>query len=147
MNIFQLDYETRLSYWSELRNNLKIQSLQDQCIAVDEFWQKVPIQNHYLHPDFMDEWPDPWQLLNENLYCSYARGLGMIYTLLLLGAKNIELVEATDDNSEDVILVLVDNAKYILNYWPDTVLNNSLSQFTIKKNINIQQIIEKTGKL
>ena len=95
----------------------------------------------------MDEWPDPWQLLNENLYCSYARGLGMIYTLLLLGAKNIELVEATDDNSEDVILVLVDNAKYILNYWPDTVLNNSLSQFTIKKNINIQQIIEKTGKL
>jgi len=147
MNIFQLDYENRLSYWSELRNNLKTQSLQDQCIAVDEFWQKVPIQNHYLHPDFMDEWPDPWQLLNENLYCSYARGLGMIYTLLLLGAKNIELVEATDDNSEDVILVLVDNAKYILNYWPDTVLNNSLSQFTIKKNINIRQIIEKTGKL
>lgn len=143
MNIFQLDYETRLTNWSELRNQLKNCSIQEQCIAVDNFWQQVPIQNHYLHPDFADQWPGPWDLIYENLYCPYGRALGMIYTLLLLGTKNIELVEAIDDNAVDVVLVLVDNAKYILNYWPDMVLNTSLENFKVKKNIDISEIIEK----
>lgn len=147
MNIFQLDYETRLLNWSDLRNHIKTQSLQDQCVAIDKFWQQVPIQNHYLHPDFVDQWPGPWDLIYENLYCPYARSLGMIYTLLLTGTKNIELVEATDDNAVDVVLVLVDHAKYILNYWPDMVLNISLRNFTIKNKIDISEIIKKIGKL
>lgn len=147
MNIFQLDYETRLLSWSDLRNQIKDKHIQDQCIAIDNFWQKVPIQNHYLHPDFVDQWPGPWDLIYENLYCPYSRALGMIYTLLLLGTKNIELVEATDDNSVDVVLVLVDDAKYILNYWPDMVLNISLENFKVRSKIDISEIIKKIGVL
>ena len=71
----------------------------------------------------------------------------MIYTLLLLGTKNIELVEATDDNSVDVVLVLVDDAKYILNYWPDMVLNISLENFKVRSKIDISEIIKKIGVL
>jgi hypothetical protein len=95
----------------------------------------------------MESWPTPWELIYDNEYCVYARALGMIYTLLLSGINDIDLVEAIDDNSEDVVLVLVDNAKYILNYWPDTVVNNCLSDFTIKKHINLTPIINKIGKL
>ena len=110
-NIFLLDYETRLRNWADLRNKIKDQPIKTQCIEVDKFWQQVPIQNHYLHIDYIRDWPDPWTLINDNTFCPYARALGMIYTLLLVGNNSIELVEAKDDNSNEVVLVLVDNAK------------------------------------
>lgn len=69
----------------------------------------------------------------------------MIYTLTLLGIKDIDFVEAKDDNNEEVALVLVDSAKYLLNYWPGTVLNNNLKQFNIINHIDIKPIIRKIG--
>ena len=144
-NIFLLDYETRLRSWVDLRNKLSVLPIDMQCQEVDKFWQRVPIENHYLHRDFIKEWPTPWQLLSDNTYCAYARGLGMIYTLLLLGNKDIALVEAKDDNSNEVVLVLVDNAKYVLNYWPETVLNNRLTDFVITKELDITPLLSKVG--
>ena len=70
----------------------------------------------------------------------------MVYTLLLLGIKDIDFVDAIDDNKENVVLVLVDNAKYVLNYWPDSVVNTSLADFTITKNINISSLKKKIGE-
>jgi hypothetical protein len=144
-NIFILDFETRLRSWVELRATIKDLPINEQCIEIDRFWQRVPLQNHYLHTDFMKEWPSPWQLISDNTYCYYARALGMIYTLLLLGNKDIALVEAKDDNSNEVVLVLVDNAKYVLNYWPDTVVNNRLADFAIIKQLDISPLHSKLG--
>ena len=70
----------------------------------------------------------------------------MVYTLLLLGVKELDFVEALDDNKENVVLVLVDDAKYVLNYWPESVLNMNLSGFTIVKHINISSLKQKIGK-
>jgi hypothetical protein len=144
-NVFILDYEVRLRAWVDLRNKLLRLHIQDQIIEIDKFWQRVPTQNHYLHPDFIKDWPTPWQLLSDNTYCYYSRALGMIYTLLLLGNKSIELVEAVDDNSNEVVLVLVDNAKYVLNYWPDTVVNNHIDNFSITKTLDISPLYSKIG--
>ena len=69
----------------------------------------------------------------------------MIYTLLLVGTKELELVEAKDDNSNEVVLVLVDNAKYLLNYWPDTVVNNHINDFVITRSLDISSLYAKTG--
>lgn len=144
-NVFILDYESRLRSWSRLRDELQKSTLEKISIEVDSFWQRVPTQNHYLHPDFIKDWPDPWQLLFDNTFCNYSRALGMIYTLLLLGTKNIELVEAKDDNSNEVVLVLVDNAKYVLNYWPDTVVNNDINDFVITRTLDITSLYNKIG--
>jgi hypothetical protein len=144
-NIFLFDYEFRLKSWVELRDNLKDLSLSEQCVAIDTFWQRVPTQNYYLHTDFIKDWPSPWQLLSDNTYCYYGRALGMIYTLLLLGNKNIDLVDAKDDNSNEVVLVLVDNAKYVLNYWPDTVVNNRITDFVITRTHDITPLYSKIG--
>lgn len=146
MNIFQLNYEAKLKHWYQLRLELEDQDIKTKCIQTDNFWQQCPLLNHYLHPDFIYEWPDPWELIVDNSYCPYARALGMIYTLLLLGIVDIDLVDAVDDNNEDVVLVLVDNAKYIMNYWPNTVVNNCLHDFKIKKRHNIKSIITKIGQ-
>ncbi len=144
-NVFTLDYETRLRSWATLRDKIPELTPDQICIEVDAFWQRVPLMNHYLHTDYIKDWPDPWQLINDNLYCYYGRALGMIYTLILTGTKNIELVEAIDDNSNEVVLVLVENAKYVLNYWPGTVVNNLITDFKITRTLDITPLYNKIG--
>ena len=146
INIFLLDYYTRLREWFKLKESLAGQDISTVCVEVDKFWQRVPISTYYLHPDDIEQWPNPWELINDNNYCLYGRALGMVYTLLLLGIKDIDFVDAIDDNSENVVLVLVDNAKYVLNYWPDSVVNTTLTDFTITKHINISSLKKKIGE-
>ncbi len=69
----------------------------------------------------------------------------MVYTLMLLGINDIDFVDAIDYNRENVVLVLVDDAKYVMNYWPESVLNTSLADFTITKQINISSLKKKIG--
>lgn len=144
-NVFILDYDARLKAWSELRARLQGSPTQTRCIEIDKFWQSVPIQTYYLHTDYINDWPTPWELISDNLYCNYARALGMIYTLLLTGTEKVELVNAKDDNSNEVVLVLVDNAKYVLNYWPGTVVNNQIIDFQIIKTLDISPLYYKIG--
>ena len=145
MNIFLLDYYARLRAWHDLKESFKNADTQTICIEVDRFWQQCPVSSHYLHLADLEDWPDPWNLLNDNNYCYYGRALGMLYTLILLGVKDIDFVEGTDYNRENVVLVLVDNAKYTLNYWPDSVLNTNLSGFKIFKRIDIDVLRKKIG--
>lgn len=140
INIFQTTYEARLRSWYDLRQNLQNTDIKTKCVEVDKFWQAVPLVNHYLHPSDTENWPGPWDLIAENNYCEIARGLGMIYTLYLLGVDDVDFCLATDDNSEDVAIVLVDNAKYVMNYWPDMVLNIKSTNFEIKQKLNIENI-------
>lgn len=140
VNIFQTNYEARLRNWYDLRQKLQNADIKTICVEVDKFWQSAPLVNHHLHPYDIDNWPGPWDLIAENTYCEVARGLGMIYTLLLLGVSDIDFCLATDDNSEDVVIVLVDNAKYVMNYWPDMVLNIKSTDFTIKQKLDTEKI-------
>jgi hypothetical protein len=143
MNIFQTEYESRLQSWHDLKEETKDIEIQDCCIKIDSWWQQAPLIQHYLHIHDIYNWPDPWELLVENTYCEVARALGMCYTLYMISIKDFELVEATDNLGNDVVLVLVDHAKYVLNYWPETVVNNNLQDFSIKKLINIASLLQK----
>lgn len=69
----------------------------------------------------------------------------MFYTVLLLGNNKLEIVEAIDDNNNEVVLVLVDNAKYVMNYWPNTVVNNHINDFKITRTLNISPLYSKIG--
>ena len=144
-NLFQTAYDTIFKNWYKLRMSLEDKDTKTQCVEVDKWWQSAPQVSHYLHSDFVHEWPTPWELISENHYCYIARGLGMFYTLYLLGIRDIAFVEAKDYNNEDVALILVEDAKYILNYWPNTVVNNNLQDFTIVKHIDPLPIIKKIG--
>lgn len=147
MNIFQSTYEARLQAWFQLRQYVINLPIEQQCITIDEWWQRAPLVTHHLHPYDMENWPDPWELLSENNYCEVARALGMCYTLMLVGVKDIELVLATNETAEDVVLVLADNAKYIMNYWPNTVISNSLKDFKVVNKLDLETIIKKIGNI
>jgi len=139
-NVFQLNYEARLKSWYDLRKSLEDSDIKTSCLAIDNWWQKTPLVNHYLHQTDIDNWPGPWELLVENNYCQLARGLGIVYTLQLVGIKDIDFCLAIDDNSEECALVMVDNAKYILNYYPNTVISNSLKDFKVTGHIDMTKI-------
>jgi hypothetical protein len=145
-NVFQLNYDSRLKSWYDLRKSLENVDLETKCVEIDKWWQFVPLVNYHLHPHEVSAWPGPWDLLTDNIYCNLARGLGMIYTLLLLGVTDIDFCLATDDNSEEVALVLVDNAKYVMNYWPGMVLNIKSKDFTLVSSLNVEEIKKKYNR-
>lgn len=147
INVFQLNYDARLRSWYDLRQTLQNADTKTKCLEIDNWWQSAPLVNHYLHPHEIESWPTPWELLYDNEYCSMARALGMTYTLLLTGVTDVDFSLGKDDNDEDVALVMVDRAKYILNYWPNMVISNSLKDFKIVTKLDTQTIIEKIGKI
>ena len=143
INVFQLNYDSRLKSWYELRKSIETADIATKCVEIDKWWQFAPLSHYYLHPQDKQAWPGPWELLVDNQYCYIARGLGMIYTLLLSGINDIDFCIAIDDNSEEVAIVMVDNAKYILNYWPDSVLSNNLQEFKVVQKLDIADIKRK----
>jgi hypothetical protein len=142
MNVFQLNYDTRLRAWYDLRHRVENADTQTKCVEVDTWWQQAPMVTHYLHPHDIQQWPDPWDLLVDNTYCPIARGLGMVYTLSLVGITAIDFVLGKCDN-DDVTLVMVDHAKYTLNHYPGSVISSTLSDLKITHHIELETLIKK----
>ena len=63
----------------------------------------------------------------------------------VMNITDIEYTLAKDIDDNEVPLVLVDNAKYLLNYWPDTVISNNLQDFKIVSKLDITIINKKIG--
>jgi hypothetical protein len=142
MNLFQLSYESRLQEWYNLKLTLQEAPKLEKLKKTDAFWQQAPLVSHYLHVSDLDQWPNPWELLVENTYCTLARALGICYTLYMIGEMDFKLVEARDYLGNEDFLVIVEE-KYILNYWPNTVESNEINQFTIKKTIDISGLLSR----
>jgi len=135
-------FSQRLASWTQLRNSANhAQSAQEALQAINSWWLDAPWQPYHLHWDDQTDWPDPWQLLDDNIYCSLARGLGILYTIALLDRTDLEdaqLVETDDDN-----LVLVQGEKYILNWDRDTVVNINLGPRKVRHSVKLSEIKQK----
>lgn len=140
LNIFQSSYDARILNWYELRTKLTTVDLETKCVMVDQWWQKAPLINHYLHPDDLASWPGPWELLADNTYCTVARGLGMCYTLALTGVQSIDFCQAVDNQGDDAVLVIVDN-RYVMNYYPNSVPTTILLDFSITHRFSIEPLL------
>lgn len=143
MNIFQDTYQNRSRDWRQLRNRASSLDTATACVEIDRWWQQAPLINNHLHWNDTENWSDPWTLLSENTYCVLTRAIGMCYTLLMSGFTDIQLVVASDQQCEEHYLVLVDSAKYTLNYWPDSVLSTSPTEFTINRVLSLDPILNK----
>lgn len=116
-------FEARLQNWQDLRNSIACLPKNECLIRINQWWFNAPWTGYYLHWDDHNSWPTPWQLLEDNIFCSLARGLGILYTVALLERTDIqdsEMIETENDN-----LVLVDGGKYVLNWDCDTIVNIS----------------------
>lgn len=118
----------RILRWREWRNTLSTLAL-DECLKeVATAWAKAPVVNHYLIPDDIKEWPDPWNLINDNIYCDLGIALGMFYTLSLCDNPHvsdnirIEIYKSSDGWTN---LCSVDDGLYMLNWTQRAVVNKS----------------------
>ena len=105
---------------------------------INNWWFCCPWRPYYLHWDDQDTWPDPWQLLSDDIYCEVARGLGILYTITLLDRPDIGSARLILTKSGHN-LVLVGKEKYILNWEPGTIVNNNLD-LTIHRQYQQHQI-------
>jgi hypothetical protein len=121
-----LTFEQRLAAWTALRDRTRDLDKTTALKEINSWWQRTPWRAYHLHWDDRTDWPDPWQLLSDNIYCDLARGLGILYTITVLDRDDIqdaELIETEHGN-----LVQVDGGKYILNWGSDLELNTHLQQ-------------------
>jgi len=119
-------FEQRLAAWTALRDRVRDLPVPDALKEINAWWQQSPWRAYHLHWDDRPDWPDPWQLLSDNIYCDLARGLGILYTITVLDRNDIqdaELIETEHGN-----LVQIDGGKYILNWSQDLGLNTRLQQ-------------------
>lgn len=129
----------RLTDWNQLRNNTQALSVEHALEQINQWWFQTPWRPYYLHWDDMATWPDPWQLLNDNVYCDLARALGILYTITLLNRADLATAELVLTESGHN-LVLVNKTKYILNWVPDGVVNNN-PELKIHRRYQQQQIV------
>ena len=139
--IWPKDFSNRLTSWVDLRQQVLELEAPVALSTLNRWWLHSPWCPYYLHWDDFQDWPDPWQLLSDNIYCDIAHGLGIMYTLAMLDRKDLGnsiLVESDQGN-----LVLVDDEKYILNWSPSQIVNTSLRVSKIKRRVTQEQLLHK----
>lgn len=139
--MWPLTFDARLASWAALRDQVADQPIELALKTINSWWFVAPWRAYHLHWDDRDYWPDPWQLLNENIYCSLARGLGIMYTIALLDRTDMQdtvLCEHETDN-----LVLVNKEKYILNWDRSTVVNIDPGPQNSKRRVTLEAIKQK----
>jgi hypothetical protein len=131
-------FDDRLAAWNSLRSQVQYQPAELALDTINNWWFETPWHAYHLHWDDINEWPDPWTLLSDNIYCDVARGLGILYTITLLDRKDLApaTLVLTDLGHN---LVLLDQTKYILNWEKNTIVNTNL-EVKVKRQLTQQQI-------
>lgn len=142
--MWQSHPEQRLIAWANLRDECKDNpNLKAIIIKIHTWWQQAPMVLRYLHTDSINEWPDPWELITENTYCSLAKCLGMCYTICMLDRQDIKNICISEVDNNDYI-VQVNNGLYTMNWNVDSVVNMTLEDKSkITKNIDSAMFVDK----
>lgn len=136
-------FEDRLQKWYDLRQQSSTDALETCLKNINQWWMASPWVAYHLHWDDRDRWPDPWQLLSDNIYCDLARSLGIVYTILMIERTDISKVELVETDRGN--LVLIDHGKYILNWSQEDVLNIPSTEFQAKKSLDSSRLIHLLG--
>ena len=95
-----------------------------------EFYLEAPIAKFTLDPWSQNTWPEPWQLVEENLYCEFSIVLGMCFSLQLtdrFSGSNFEIHICTNnEKAETHYLLFVDNN--VIGYDGGVVLKEEMPE-------------------
>jgi hypothetical protein len=137
--IWPVTFSARLESWNLLRDRCQLLPIETALEQINSWWFQTPWRPYYLHWDDQPTWPDPWQLLSDDVYCDLARALGILYTITLLDRADMTPVDLvlTEDGDN---LVRVAKEKYILNWNPDSIVN-TFQAVKIKRYYQQKQIV------
>jgi hypothetical protein len=131
-------FEARLQSWADLRVQVQAIECRQALEKINIWWHQTPWKPYYLHWDDQATWPNPWQLLSDDVYCPVARALGILYTISMLDrADMVDAKMILTDSGDN--LVQVAQGKYILNWSPNSVVN-TFQEVKIVRQLKQQQI-------
>ena len=133
--MFQLNFEDRLTTWRSFRESLEMSK--DPIQDTIDFYNNAPLVTIATDPYTPSTWPDPWELLEENNYCSFVKILAICYTLQLtdvLSQASYKIHITHDrENSSTYYLLYVDDRVVGFNgdlhVHQDELPENLISQF------------------
>ena len=131
-------FAERLGSWHQLRSQAAQAELVPALEMINRWWFGTPWRAYHLHWDDQPTWPDPWQLLSDNIYCPLARGLGILYTIAIVDRADLQDVVLSELGGDN--LVLIDKSKYILNWDADAVVNINLEPQKVRHSVTLKQI-------
>lgn len=126
-------YAQRLTDWVRLRDHCSSIDVGQALLQINQWWYQCPWRPYYLHWDDRWNWPDPWQLLSDNIFCDVARALGMLYTVRMMDrmdCADAQMIETDRGN-----LVQVDQGKYIMNWNQEAIVNIRSQAIVIKRTL------------
>ena len=137
--MFNLPTQERLLAWQMFRKQLNTLSLEQCVYETNQLWWSAPISNQYYCHSLPEQWPDPWQLIIDNVYDNIGRALGMMYTIHYTNHScQLELACGVEYSNEYSI-VLVADGKYTLNWdtlvHVNTPTHKAASRFAVKELI------------
>ena len=125
--MFQLKTEDRLRSWREFRYSIGDLNLEQALRRTVELWSNAPFTPYHLEINSPENWPDPWTLIEENVYCDIAKCLGIMYTILLTEHKkdlNVEFRWYQDvETGYEYNLSWFNDGKYIANLIDGDIIN------------------------
>jgi len=116
--MFNNSYDERLFLWRDFRTYLE--TAENPLEDTVKFYSQAPIVNLTTDPYDPDNWPTPWEILKENIYCEYVKILAICYTLQLcdrfIGVKFEINIVHDNKQSRTYFLLFVDNQCIGYNY-------------------------------
>jgi hypothetical protein len=133
--MFHQPAEDRLKSWRDFRNSIEELPIQQALVQTAEFWTSAPFVPYNLDSRDPTNWPDPWTLIYENLYCDVAKCLGIVYTISLTAHKTPGTefrIYQDPATGYEYNLAWFAQGKYILNMVDGEVLNNTQFDKSLK---------------
>ena len=128
MQPFLLPPMERIRNWREFRQSFGTDETdEEQLLKTAKYWQSFPISKYYLDIDDPKNWPTPWEILYEGDYCQSTLAYMMEQTLLLADERwttdRLKLYLIDDKVKSDIFIILVADAKYVINYSHFDIIN------------------------
>ena len=127
-------YADRLQHWNLLRDRCRDTPVGQALLTINDWWFNAPVTTRTIIWEHHEKWPDPWQLLANNNFCDLARGLGIVYTVIMMAHSAVSEVALTQTDHDN--LVLVNQGKYILNWAPGQLLNIQSQAIQIHRSLD-----------
>jgi len=133
--MFHKKYEERLVVWREFR--IGLETAADPIQQTIDFYNQAPPCALGADPFTPSTWPTPWELLEENNYCSFVKILAICYTLQLtdvLSQAHYEIhITRDNENSETYYLLYVDDI--VIGFNGDTHVHRSKLPTTLRSEL------------
>lgn len=125
--MFDKRYEERLALWRKFRDELN--SSLDPIQDAINFYNQAPTCLIAADPYTPSTWPTPWEILEENNYCSFVKILAICYTLQLTDCLSQAAYEIhiTQDNKK--------SERYYLLYVDDVVIGFTGDTYVQRKDL------------